>query len=174
MADHQNDNIFDNSVPFLLFAVGSAAFMVTLYHCLVACWFRRGQDITGQQPQSSRPNRLNSLNSIDSSAAQLIPAHKHKKGLGLVGEDGACAVCLCEFEEGEELRTLPECMHSFHVPCIDMWLYSHPNCPVCRTDAVPSLHVSRHASDSDSVAGEVEISLDARTLQDNVLQTRRV
>lgn len=45
-----------------------------------------------------------------------------------------CAVCLSEFEDGEELRTMPECMHSFHAPCIDMWLYSHRSCPICRLD----------------------------------------
>uniref|UniRef100_A0A803NMJ5 RING-type E3 ubiquitin transferase n=1 Tax=Cannabis sativa TaxID=3483 RepID=A0A803NMJ5_CANSA len=79
------------------------------------------------------------------SVAELIPAHKYKKGDGLVGndnddkdEDVVCAVCLAEFEEGEELRTLPECFHSFHAPCIDMWLFSHTTCPVCRRDATPS------------------------------------
>ncbi|GMN57233.1 hypothetical protein TIFTF001_026348 [Ficus carica] len=69
-----------------------------------------------------------------------IPAHKYRKGgiSGiLVGEDGVCAVCLGEFEDGEELRTLPDCSHSFHVSCIDMWLFSHPNCPICRADTLP-------------------------------------
>lgn len=67
----------------------------------------------------------------------------------MVGDDNTCAVCLCEFEEGDELRTLPECLHSFHVPCIDMWLYSHPNCPICRADATPSEDVLLRFSDSD-------------------------
>ncbi|KAF2318731.1 hypothetical protein GH714_010359 [Hevea brasiliensis] len=57
--------------------------------------------------------------------------------MGLGGDDEeTCAICLSEFEEGEELRTLPECKHSYHMACIDMWLYSHSNCPVCRTDAL--------------------------------------
>ncbi|RXH94440.1 hypothetical protein DVH24_024124 [Malus domestica] len=61
---------------------------------------------------------------------------KYQKGVGLVlVGDGTCPVCLDEFEEGEYLRTLPECSHSFHVPCIDMWLYSQPSCPVCRANA---------------------------------------
>lgn len=160
MAD-QKYNIFDDPrLPFLLLAVGSVAFLVTIYHCFAVCWFRHGQEIPRQRLQNSGPNTLNSM---DSSAAQLIPAHKHKKGLGLAGEDGVCAVCLGEFEEGEELRTLPECMHSFHVPCIDMWLYSHPNCPVCRTDAVAG---TQRVSESGPVSDEIEMRLDARTLQD--------
>ncbi|GAB4853942.1 hypothetical protein Ancab_018151 [Ancistrocladus abbreviatus] len=43
-----------------------------------------------------------------------------------------CAVCLLEFEENDYIRTLPQCSHSFHVDCIDIWLRSHANCPLCR------------------------------------------
>ncbi|KAK6946195.1 Zinc finger, RING-type [Dillenia turbinata] len=43
-----------------------------------------------------------------------------------------CAVCLLEFVDGEHVRTLPICFHSFHVDCIDVWLRSHANCPLCR------------------------------------------
>lgn len=43
-----------------------------------------------------------------------------------------CAVCLLEFEEDDYVRTLPVCSHAFHVECIDVWLRSHANCPLCR------------------------------------------
>ncbi|XP_047332585.1 RING-H2 finger protein ATL65 [Impatiens glandulifera] len=43
-----------------------------------------------------------------------------------------CAVCLLEFEENDYVRTLPVCYHAFHVDCIDVWLRSHANCPLCR------------------------------------------
>lgn len=43
-----------------------------------------------------------------------------------------CAVCLLEFEENDYVRTLPACSHAFHVDCIDIWLRSHANCPLCR------------------------------------------
>ncbi|KAL3618396.1 RING-H2 finger protein atl80 [Castilleja foliolosa] len=55
-----------------------------------------------------------------------------------VGEDepaeklSECAICLAEFAAGEEIRVLPQCGHSFHVGCIDMWLKSHSSCPSCR------------------------------------------
>lgn len=89
---------------------------------------------------------------MEHSIAELIPAHKFSKSnLDLEGgNDHTCAICICEFEEGEELRTLPECVHSFHAPCIDMWFYSHTSCPICRTDATPSPHVLMHFLDSDS------------------------
>ncbi|KAL8548730.1 hypothetical protein ACS0TY_007841 [Phlomoides rotata] len=44
-----------------------------------------------------------------------------------------CAVCLSEFEDNEAGRILPECGHCFHIGCIDMWLLSHCDCPLCRT-----------------------------------------
>ncbi|TKY67313.1 RING-H2 finger protein ATL2 [Spatholobus suberectus] len=44
-----------------------------------------------------------------------------------------CAICLGEFEEGEWLKHLPNCSHSFHVSCIDTWFQSHSNCPLCRS-----------------------------------------
>ncbi|XP_078441769.1 RING-H2 finger protein ATL16-like [Wolffia australiana] len=45
-----------------------------------------------------------------------------------------CAVCLGEFSDGELLRRLPSCSHSFHVACIDTWLRSCASCPICRSD----------------------------------------
>ncbi|XP_010548980.1 PREDICTED: RING-H2 finger protein ATL2 [Tarenaya hassleriana] len=48
-----------------------------------------------------------------------------------------CAVCLCEFEEDEAGRVLPNCKHTFHVECIDMWFHSHSTCPLCRSLVEP-------------------------------------
>lgn len=44
-----------------------------------------------------------------------------------------CAVCLNEFQEEEKLRIIPNCSHKFHIDCIDVWLQSNANCPLCRT-----------------------------------------
>ena len=45
-----------------------------------------------------------------------------------------CAVCLADLSDGEAARFLPECGHGFHAECVDLWLRSHPTCPLCRAD----------------------------------------
>ncbi|KAK6135008.1 hypothetical protein DH2020_031235 [Rehmannia glutinosa] len=57
---------------------------------------------------------------------------KYKKGEILIDGSCDCSVCLSEFQENESVRLLPKCSHAFHVNCIDTWLRSHKNCPVCR------------------------------------------
>ncbi|PON44721.1 43kDa postsynaptic protein [Trema orientale] len=70
---------------------------------------------------------------LDDSVIKTIPLSIYTAGKG--GGGGTprdCAVCLIEFEEDDYVRTLPVCSHAFHVDCIDMWLRSHANCPLCR------------------------------------------
>ncbi|KAI4355350.1 hypothetical protein L6164_004131 [Bauhinia variegata] len=45
-----------------------------------------------------------------------------------------CAVCLSQICDGEEIKTLAVCKHSFHVDCVDAWLKNHSTCPLCRNN----------------------------------------
>nr|XP_010920627.1 E3 ubiquitin-protein ligase Os04g0590900 [Elaeis guineensis] len=71
--------------------------------------------------------------SNDARIPELIPVCKYHKEQA---QEHECAVCLSVIADGEEFRQLPRCKHSFHAPCIDMWLYSHSNCPLCRADVL--------------------------------------
>ncbi|KAI4299122.1 hypothetical protein L6164_032612 [Bauhinia variegata] len=72
---------------------------------------------------------------LQESIITAITVCKYKRGEGLI-EGTECSVCLSEFEEDEALRLLPKCNHAFHLPCIDTWLRSHTNCPMCRAPIV--------------------------------------
>jgi hypothetical protein len=54
-------------------------------------------------------------------------------GEGSAGETEApsCTVCLCEYDEGDELTTLP-CFHQFHTECCTKWLRENGSCPICK------------------------------------------
>ncbi|OWM88276.1 RING-H2 finger protein ATL52-like [Punica granatum] len=69
---------------------------------------------------------------LDEALIRSIAVCKYKRGAGMV--EGTCSVCLSEFQEDESVRLLPKCTHAFHVPCIDTWLKSHSNCPLCRSE----------------------------------------
>ncbi|KAK7400347.1 hypothetical protein VNO78_11553 [Psophocarpus tetragonolobus] len=72
---------------------------------------------------------------LQQSVIGAITVCKYKKDDGLI-EGTDCSVCLSEFLEDESLRLLPKCNHAFHLPCIDTWLRSHTNCPLCRAPIV--------------------------------------
>jgi len=50
----------------------------------------------------------------------------------LCGED--CPICLCELAEGDEVRRMRACGHTFHRSCIDLWLVRCANCPLCKSE----------------------------------------
>jgi len=81
------------------------------------------QDI--QVPFRPMPNGACSL---DLEKIELVELNDNDD---MVGE--ACAICLSNFESGEEARNLP-CKHFFHKPCIDKWLRRHRVCPLCMKD----------------------------------------
>ena len=45
-----------------------------------------------------------------------------------------CAVCQDTYTEGQAIRTIRHCSHSFHKTCIDPWFQGNVRCPVCRYD----------------------------------------
>ena len=48
--------------------------------------------------------------------------------------DDNCAICQDPIEQGQHMRILNYCTHSFHTTCIDTWFTTHVTCPTCRHD----------------------------------------
>jgi len=49
-----------------------------------------------------------------------------------LGEQTKCLICLDEFGDGDDIKTLP-CLHIYHQKCIERWLGTDNSCPVCKT-----------------------------------------
>ncbi|KAF5937495.1 hypothetical protein HYC85_025001 [Camellia sinensis] len=71
---------------------------------------------------------------LDDLLIREIPYFQYSRGENR-GEKALCkcVVCLNEFQELDMVRVLPNCGHAFHLDCIDIWLQSNANCPLCRS-----------------------------------------
>ncbi|KAL6331240.1 hypothetical protein AAG906_009668 [Vitis piasezkii] len=142
-----NPNMFEIPSPFLpppppppvkhqlpmlyygLIVVGTAAFVLALYNLIVIRWCSNNRSRSRRREHhffDPRPSQ-----SFENMNLGLVSSFKYRKE-GVAQEQAAeyeCAVCL----------SLPKCKHSFHAPCIDMWLYSHSDCPLCRARVEPAV-----------------------------------
>merc|ERR1712187_318749 len=66
---------------------------------------------------------------------QWLPHHAYSSAdRDVEGEENMCTICISEFADGNEVRTLP-CGHRFHASCVDDWLVRTPVCPMrCHED----------------------------------------
>eukprot|EP00250_Pteridium_aquilinum_P004244 c1446_g1_i1 orf=43-552(+) len=77
---------------------------------------------------------------IEAVQASLPSVRYESVDEGDVGGSQACAVCLSEMRNGEEVRRMRHCRHLFHTPCIDSWLLcKQRTCPLCRASLLAPL-----------------------------------
>ncbi|KAI4377053.1 hypothetical protein MLD38_014744 [Melastoma candidum] len=154
-----------STMPMLyygLLVLATAGVVLAMYNLILIKWCSEHRRSAGRRRAAQLVDVAvegNSGNFGQTVRASSFPASfKYVKGV-LFREKGSegegeleCAVCLSVFEEGDEVRQLPRCMHCFHVGCIDMWLYSHSDCPLCRSlvHAPPLLSRLRSMPDNDS------------------------
>ncbi|XP_016441637.1 putative RING-H2 finger protein ATL53 [Nicotiana tabacum] len=136
-----------------LIIVGIAVVLLSLYNLLIVRWCNENHTNDQSLEQNSSQVSHDNLN------VNLESSFRCKKGRVEVGgnhheknnDDIECAVCLSDIEEGEEVKQLPRCNHSFHASCIDMWLYSHLDCPMCRSPVEqPVLHRNSFTGQEES------------------------
>ena len=137
----------------------SVALLLGIFCALVRFYFNRGNHSRRRSSPFSFGTRDDFLGEdggphavgLQQLVIDSITVFKHKKDEGLI-EGTECSVCLNEFQEDESLRLLPKCSHAFHLPCIDTWLRSHKNCPLCRAPVVCETMVAQaSASEPNSI-----------------------
>ncbi|XP_054801504.1 E3 ubiquitin-protein ligase MPSR1-like [Prosopis cineraria] len=110
---HYDDTLLDLALRVILFnpATGSTTVMI------------------------DRSLDLDSLLEEAPSKSWLLPASKDSMAamptVVITDQDSQCAVCLEDYEVGDEAREMP-CMHRFHSRCIEKWLGIHGACPIYR------------------------------------------
>ncbi|KAI3770151.1 hypothetical protein L6452_01273 [Arctium lappa] len=162
-----------------LFVTFSLFFLYTLCK-FYTLWYRSRRHRT---PPSSSPENYGTngdefvdhpiwyirTTGLETSVINAISVVKFDKDGGVV-EGSDCSVCLSEFEADETLRLLPNCKHAFHVSCIDTWLRSHTNCPLCRAGIVDNtvdLPSPEQNRDDVGLMGEIDLGISMISEDDN-------
>ncbi len=63
----------------------------------------------------------------------MIEVIKIKNVNDLTDDKKDCVICLEEFQNGDEVITLP-CFHLYHKQCIKDWLKKNGSCPICKKE----------------------------------------
>ncbi|XP_068639081.1 E3 ubiquitin-protein ligase ATL4-like [Aristolochia californica] len=114
------------SVVLLFVGVG---LLILVHVCMVGRAFTRSLSTNNQRGNESKPS-----DGISQDDLEKLPCFRFK-GLAKGSSPIDCAVCLENFQSGDQCRMLPLCKHSFHAQCVDSWLLKTPICPMCRTGA---------------------------------------
>ncbi|KAL6964878.1 RING-type E3 ubiquitin transferase [Sarracenia purpurea var. burkii] len=143
-----SDSDSDNTLsPLIVAFIGifAGAFLLVTYYAIISNYRRRrsdrSPDASETEPNRNQTNQERRLETagaeaegLDEATVKSIAIRKSENGE--VDGRSECPVCLGEFGEDEKVRVLPKCRHAFHLRCIDAWLKSHTDCPLCRANVV--------------------------------------
>ncbi|KAL5230964.1 hypothetical protein ABZP36_029740 [Zizania latifolia] len=132
-----------SSSSYLVLAVCVAgivatSFLMLAYYLFLLCG--SGRQPTAPASSATSNYTQQSRRGLEEAAIRRIPTLRYQQRRRRQQEQQHCAVCLAEFREGERLRRLPPCLHSFHIDCIDAWLCAAATCPLCRAPVAVATH----------------------------------
>ncbi|XP_020577332.1 E3 ubiquitin-protein ligase Os04g0590900-like [Phalaenopsis equestris] len=147
----------------IIVVISSAFFIVTGYLiALKYCNNHRHRSLISLNSGTPSPWLPPSSTGLDASVINKLTIYRYRRGENsIINGDRDCSVCLGEFRDGDSLRLLPKCSHAFHKSCIDTWLSSHSNCPLCRAGVIgPVEHTIAESEE------EGELVVDVAAVQD--------
>ncbi|KAJ3681469.1 hypothetical protein LUZ60_015958 [Juncus effusus] len=120
---------------------GSVVTVIVILFMLAFSWYYFQSAPPEAEPiRRARPGEAGRETGLSQTDITAIPQFAYERN----GESNGvgwmqCAVCIATVKEGEMVRELPICKHTFHVKCIDEWLSSNSTCPMCRVDVKSGL-----------------------------------
>lgn len=122
---------FDSNIVIILAALLCALICALGLNSIVRCALRCTRRIAYESPEELSARLANT--GMKRKALRAIPTVVYSSNSKVSDKAGTdCPICLGEFLDGEKVRVLPMCCHTFHVKCVDTWLLSHSSCPTCR------------------------------------------
>ncbi|GMI87295.1 Arabidopsis Toxicos en Levadura 66 [Hibiscus trionum] len=97
--------------------------LIFIYTRWVCGFNRHAPSQTSHAPPDPQPRGL------DAAAINALPVTLFTLEKATQSE---CCICLGVFEDGEKVKILPSCKHSYHPECVDRWLSTESSCPLCR------------------------------------------
>ncbi len=81
----------------------------------------------------------------------LFPSEVYRASLHDIGY-WHCPICLQKFVECASIKRLPDCGHTFHEQCIDLFLLLDSRCPFCFVNTRASFLFDRFLRSTPSLA----------------------
>ncbi|XP_028792720.1 RING-H2 finger protein ATL66 [Neltuma alba] len=134
--DDRNLEIRGRTFFFVVVLFSIILIMTLLFLYARWIWRYRGQHSTTYHSNGARlAPPAPPAQGLDPASIKELPIilHQRTSEANSKLEETECCICLGTFKDGEKLKVLPGCDHSFHCECVDKWLSNHSSCPLCRS-----------------------------------------
>lgn len=137
--EYDHRHVYHASRSSLSTLAASHSSLTTLSHSSTMTMTMASSSSSSSSSSLSLSLSLSLSEKTKSCSTDLSCEPKKKKELPFANANAQtmCAICLAEYEVGEQVRTLP-CYHQYHQACIDPWLLQVASlCPICKRDLWP-------------------------------------
>ncbi|OMO50070.1 Zinc finger, RING-type [Corchorus capsularis] len=115
----------------VLFSIVLVFTLIFVYARWVCSYYRDTPPQTSHAPPPPPP-RPRGLDPDSINALPITLVTRGKAAAAAAQLETECSICLGVFEDGEKVKVLPSCNHSYHSECVDRWLSAESSCPLCR------------------------------------------